>query len=140
MTTTRTGSLTGPKGYCRVNDLTWYLAVWAAVTVPGVLIGWIGVFPKAGRSRWAALVPFYNIYVLVVGVARLSLLWYVLVLVPVVQIVAVLLVNLEIARRFGKSEAFGLGLALLGFIFYPILGFGSDQYQEGEGATAGPLE
>jgi hypothetical protein len=123
-----------------VNDLTWYLAVWAAVTVPGVLIGWIGVFPKAGRSRWAALVPLYNIYVLVVGVARLSLLWYVLVLIPVVQIVAVLLVNLEIARRFGKSEAFGLGLALLGFIFYPILGFGSDQYQEGEGATVGPSE
>jgi hypothetical protein len=123
-----------------VDDLTWYLVVWAAVTVPGVLIGWLGVFPKAGRSRWTALVPFYNIYVLVVVVARLSTLWYVLVFVPVVQIIAAILVNLEVARRFGKSEAFGLGLALLGFIFYPILGFGSDQYQEGEGAPVGPRE
>jgi hypothetical protein len=113
--------------------------VWAAVTVPGVLLGWLGVFFKAGRPRWAAFVPFYNIYVLVVGVARLSLVWYVLVFVPVVQIVAAILVNVEVAKRFGKSEAFGLGLALLGFIFYPVLGFGSDRYQEGEGAPLGSV-
>ena len=116
-----------------MDDLTWYLAAWATITVPGLLLGWLRVFPKAGRPWWAALVPLYNIYVLVVGVARLNLLWFVLVLIPVVQIVAAILVNLEVAKRFGKSEAFGLGLALLGFIFDPILGFGPDQYQEGEG-------
>lgn len=120
-----------------MNDLTWYLLVWAAVTVPGVLLSWLRVFPKAGQPAWAAFVPLYNIYVLVVGVARLSTLWFVLVLVPVVQIIAAILVNVEVAKRFGKSEAFGLGLALLGFVFYPILGFGSDQYQEGE---AEPVE
>jgi Family of unknown function (DUF5684) len=117
-----------------VDDLTWYLMAWAAVTVPGVLLGWLWVFPKAGRPAWAALIPFYNVYVLVVGVARLGVLWYILVFVPVVQVIAAILVNLEVARRFGKSEAFGLGLALLGFVFYPILGFGADQYQEGEAA------
>lgn len=122
-----------------MDGLIWYLAAWAAVTVPGMLVGWLGVFPKAGRPWWAALLPFYNVYVLVVGVARLSVLWYVLVWVPVVQVVAAILVNVEVAKRFGRSEAFGLGLALLGFIFYPILGFGSDQYQEGEGEAVGPL-
>lgn len=120
-----------------MSDLTWYLLVWGAVTVPGVLLSWLRVFPKAGQPAWAAFVPLYNIYVLVVGVARLSTLWFVLVLVPVVQIIAAILVNVEVAKRFGKSEAFGLGLALLGFVFYPILGFGSDQYQEGE---AEPVE
>jgi len=118
------------------NALVWYLMVWAAVTVPGVLLGWLWVFPKAGRPWWAALVPVYNIYVLVVGVARLSVLWFVLVLVPVVQIIAAILVNVEVAKRFGKSEAFGLGLTLLGFVFYPVLGFGSDQYQEGTAEPA----
>lgn len=118
-----------------MDDLTWYLMAWAAVTVPGVLLGWLWVFPKAGRPAWAALVPFYNVYVLVVGVARLGVVWYILVFVPVVQVIAAILVNLEVARRFGKSEAFGLGLALLGFVFYPILGFSSDQYQEGEAAA-----
>ena len=121
-----------------MDDLTWYLAAWATITVPGVLLGWLRVFPKAGQPRWAVLVPFYNIYVLVVGVARLSLLWYVLVLIPVVQIIAAILVNVEVARRFGKSEAFGLGLALLGFVFYPLLGFSSDQYQDGTAEPVGP--
>lgn len=111
-----------------LDDLTWYLLVWAAVTVPGVVLGWLRVFPKAGLPAWAALVPVYNVYVLVVGVARLSALWFVLIWLPLVQIVAAILVNVEVAKRFGKSEAFGLGLSLLGFVFYPVLGFGSDRY------------
>ncbi len=112
-----------------MDDPTPYLFVWAAVTIPAVLVGWCGVFRKAGLPMWAAFVPLYNIYVLVVGVARLSLLWFVLVLVPVVQIIAAILVNVEVAKRFGRSEAFGLGLALLGFVFYPLLGFGRSQYR-----------
>ena len=107
-----------------------YLMVWGAVTIPGVIFGWLWVFPKAGQPRWAAVVPGYNIYVLVVGVARLSLLWFVLLLTPVVQIIAAILVNVEVARRFGRSEAFGLGLALLGFVFYPVLGLSDAKYQD----------
>lgn len=106
-----------------------YLMVWAAVTVPGVVLGWVLVFPKAGQRWWTALIPGYNIYVLVVGVAKLSTLWFVLVLIPGVQIIAAILVNVEVARRFGRTEAFGLGLALLGFVFYPILGFDGSEYQ-----------
>ena len=34
------------------------------------------------------------------------------------------------AKRFGKGTGFGIGLALLSFIFFPILGFGD--------AEAGP--
>jgi hypothetical protein len=107
-----------------------YLVLWLAVTVPGAILGWVWVFHKAGRPRWAALVPGYNIYVLVVGVARLSLLWFVLLFIPPVQIIAAFLVNVEVARRFGRSEAFGLGLTLLGFIFYPVLGLSDAKYQD----------
>jgi hypothetical protein len=121
------------------DELVWILAIWGAITFPGVLLGWLRVFPKAGQPWWAAFVPFYNAYVLVVGVARLSVLWYVLVFIPVVQIIAAILVNLEVARRFGKSEAFGLGLALLGFVFYPLLGFGNAQYQDGTAEPVPPL-
>lgn len=113
-------------------DLSWlvpYVIVWAAITMPILMLGWLFVFPKAGQARWAALVPGYNIYVLVVGVARLSTLWFVLVLIPGVQIIAAILVNVEVARRFGRSETFGLGLALLGFIFYPILVFSRADYE-----------
>ena len=114
------------------QDLEWllpYLMIWSAITVPSVLLGWLLVFPKAGHARWLALVPGYNIYVLVVGVARLSKLWFVLVLIPGIQIIPAILVNVEVARRFGRSEAFGLGLALLGFVFYPILGLSRAKYE-----------
>lgn len=107
-----------------------YLVLWGAVTIPGVLVGWLWTFPKAGQPRWAALVPGYNVYVLVVRVARLGPLWFLLLFVPPVQIIAALLVNAEVARRFGRSEAFGLGLTLLGFVFYPALGFGEAKYQD----------
>ena len=112
-----------------MDALFQYLLIWLAVTVPGALIGWVWVFRKAGLPWWAALVPAYNIYLLVLRVARLSTLWFILVLIPPVQIFAVFLVNVEVAKRFGRSEAFGLGLTLFPFVFYPILGFGNAKYQ-----------
>jgi hypothetical protein len=41
-----------------------------------------------------------------------------------------IIVHIDIAKNFGKDAAFGLGLAFLGFIFYPILGFGSATYNK----------
>jgi hypothetical protein len=112
-----------------MDDLTPYLLVWLAVTVPGALVGWVGTFRKAGQPGWKALVPVYNVFTLVVPVARLSPLWFALLLIPGVNLIAALLVNVEVARRFGRSETFGLGLAVFGFVFYPMLGFGPAKYQ-----------
>jgi hypothetical protein len=33
-----------------------------------------------------------------------------------------------VATSFGKDTGFGIGLIFLGFIFYPILGFGDAKY------------
>jgi hypothetical protein len=46
-----------------------------------------------------------------------------------VQLIAVFMLNIEVAKKFGRSEAFGLGLLLLGFVFYPILGLSRAKYQ-----------
>jgi len=113
-----------------MDDAFTYFLIWLAITVPGALVGWVLVFRKAGMPGWAALVPFYNVYVMVVHVARLSKLWFVLTLIPAVQVIPAILVNVEVAKRFGRSEAFGLGLFLMGFVFYPILGFGRAKYQD----------
>jgi hypothetical protein len=40
-----------------------------------------------------------------------------------------IIVSIDVAKGFGKDVGFGIGLAFLPFIFYPILGFGSSQYQ-----------
>jgi hypothetical protein len=112
-----------------MDDLFPYLMVWLAVTVPGAVAGWVGAFQKAGLAWWKALVPVYNVFVLVVDVAKLSPLWAALLLIPGINLIAALLVNVEVARRFGRSESFGLGLAVFGFVFYPVLGFGPAKYQ-----------
>jgi hypothetical protein len=113
-----------------MDELFGYYLIAYALIVSGYVAGWWTVFRKAGQPSWAALIPLYNIYVLVVGVARLSTLWFILVLIPIFQVIPAILVNVEVARRFGRSEAFGLGLFLLGPIFYPVLGFGSARYQD----------
>ncbi len=86
------------------------------------------VFVKAGQPGWAAIVPLYNIVVLL-KIAGKPLWWIALFFVPLANFVVMILVAIEIAKCFGKSTGFGIGLAFLGFIFYPILGFGSAQYQ-----------
>lgn len=56
--------------------------------------------------------------------------WIVLFIIPCVNIVAWVIVSLDMARVFGKSQAFGVGLILLPFVFYPMLAWGDAQYQE----------
>jgi hypothetical protein len=34
-----------------------------------------------------------------------------------------------VARAFGRGIGFGLGLAFLGVVFFPILGFGDYRYR-----------
>mgnify|MGYP003476900854 CR=1 FL=1 len=82
---------------------------------------------KAGQPGWACLIPFYNIYVMV-EIARRPILYFVLCFIPVVNLVIIILISIDIAKRFGKSAGFGIGLTFLGFIFYPILGFGDATY------------
>ena len=86
------------------------------------------VFAKASKPGWAALIPIYDAIVLL-NIARKPLWWIVLFIIPVANIVAALLVNMAVAQNFGKSRVFGICLALLWFIFYPILGFSEARYQ-----------
>lgn len=86
------------------------------------------VFVKAGKPGWASIVPFYNAFVLI-DIAGKPAWWVILLFIPVVGLIALILVFIEVAKRFGKSSLFGIGLALLPFIFYPILAFGDAKYQ-----------
>ncbi|NBV24929.1 MAG: signal peptidase I [Proteobacteria bacterium] len=91
------------------------------------------VFTKAGKPGWAAIIPVYNLIVLL-EIGGKPLWWIVLFFIPIVQIVMFILVGIAVAEKFGKGAGFGVGLALLGFIFYPILGFGDATYQGDQAA------
>lgn len=86
------------------------------------------VFAKAGEPGWVCLVPIYNLIVLLQIIGR-PVWWFLLFLVPLVNIVIAFVLAIDLAKKFGKSSAFGIGLALLPPIFYPILGFGDAKYQ-----------
>ena len=104
-----------------------FAAIYIAIIV-AIIAGFWKVFTKAGKPGWAAIIPIYNIIVLL-QIANKPLWWIILFLIPLVNIVMGILVGIAVAKNFGKGEGFGIGLGLLGFIFYPILGFGDAQYQ-----------
>lgn len=89
------------------------------------------VFTKAGQPGWAALIPFYNTWILVTEICKKEPLWFILSLIPLVNIVASWVICMELARKFGKSDAFGIGLFFLAPIFLAILAFGDAEYQGG---------
>ncbi len=93
-----------------------------------ILVALWKVYEKAGKPGWAALIPFYNAYVLLKIAGRPGW-WLLLILVPLVNLVITIIVALDVAKAFGKGTGFGIGLFFLSFIFYPILGFGSATYR-----------
>lgn len=101
--------------------------IWLAVAVL-IIAGLWKVFEKAGQPGWAAIIPIYNLYIVLQIVGK-PWWWLLLLLIPFVNIVIFLIVYITLAQAFGKGIGFGLGLTFLAPIFIPILGFGSAQYQ-----------
>lgn len=89
------------------------------------------LFTKAGQPGWVAIIPIYNNYILTVKIAKLEILWFILQFVPLINIVAAYMVWAAVARKFGKSEVYAIGLLLLPFIFVPMLAFGDAKYKKG---------
>lgn len=83
---------------------------------------------KAGEPGWSQLIPIYNLIVLG-KMAGLSGLWIFLNFVPCIGIIANAMLNIKLAERFGKDAGFGVAAFFLPFICYPILGFGSAEYE-----------
>ncbi len=85
------------------------------------------IFEKAGEPGWAALIPIYNIIILLKIVGR-PIWWIVLLLIPFVNIIFGIILYLDLAKAYNKSTGFAVGLILLGVIFLPILAFDSSEY------------
>jgi len=85
------------------------------------------MFDKAGKPGWASIVPIYNAVVMLQIAGRPGW-WLLLMFIPFVNIIIAFMLALDIAKAFGKGTGFGMGLFFLGFIFYPVLGFGNAQY------------
>ena len=104
-----------------------FLAI-AFIPIIAMLVGMWKVFEKAGHPGWAAIVPYYNMYILN-EIAGKDIMWFIFTFVPCLNLVAIVVICMDVAKNFGKDPAYGIGLALLGFVFFPILGFSDAQYR-----------
>ena len=121
------------------------MAIIAAMMIPIIIISVITivgqwkVYTKAGKPGWACIVPIYNIIVMLEIVGK-PIWWIFLFLIPCVNIIFVVWTFNLLSKSFGQGEGFTVGLLLLGFIFWPILGFGNYQYLGPSAAEAGGIK
>lgn len=86
------------------------------------------IFNKAGKPGVAAIVPIWNIIVLL-EVAGLEWWYMLLMLIPIVNIIILFKVYIDLAHNFGKSTGFGILTVFFSVICMPILAFGDARYQ-----------
>jgi hypothetical protein len=105
-------------------------------TIVGVLliIAMWKIFKKAGEEGWKSIIPVYNLVVLfkIAGLSPWLVLVYLLGGIPVIGgLIALgmtIYLSINVAKVFGKSTGFAIGLLLLSPIFYMILAFGDSVY------------
>ncbi len=103
------------------------LIIYLAIAIFEIAAIW-KIFAKAGQPGWAAIIPIYNIIVLL-RVCKMAW-WHILIMlfVPFAAFVYAILLNYKVAMVFGKSAGFGVLCIFFSGIMFPILGFGSSQY------------
>lgn len=116
------------------NDVAAALAS-APVIILGIVLGvamivamW-KIFTKAGEAGWKSIIPIYNAFVLF-RIAGLNPWMFLLMLIPLVNVVVAIVLSLKLGERFGKGAGWSIFLLVIfSTIGYLILGFGSDQYR-----------
>ena len=107
-----------------------------AVVIPilTIIANWV-IFNKAGEKGWKSIIPIYNVITLfkVAGISPWWVLGYLAVFIPFIGHLACLGITIylyiSLAKAFGKSTGFTVGLILLNTIFMMILAFGNSEYQ-----------
>ena len=97
-----------------------------AIAVVSIVAMW-KIFTKANKPGWAAIVPFYNLYT-EFEIAGMNGWMFLLLLIPIVNIIVAIMLYVNLAKAFGKSTGFAIGLIFLNFIFMLILAFSSTEY------------
>lgn len=101
-----------------------FIAILVIITIAAL---W-RIYEKAGKPGWAAIIPIYNIIVLMEIIGKPW--WWLLLLLfpPTTLIFAIWSINL-LSKSFGQGAGFTIGLLLVGIIFYPMLAFGNYEYK-----------
>ncbi len=105
-----------------------YAILVLVIAVIMIVANW-KIYTKAGKPGWASIVPFYNMYVMY-EIAGMNGWMFLLAFIPIVNIVIQIMLYLNLAKKFGKSTGFAIGLILLNPIFLLLLAFGNAEYNK----------
>lgn len=100
------------------------LAYWAIC-----IVGSWKMYEKAGHAGWKSLIPFYRQYILFDIVYPDHGWKFLLMLIPIVNIVIGIILYIDLAKAYDMPGVFAVGLILLNPIFVCILGFGDAKYK-----------
>lgn len=127
-----------------VGIVVLFLALISIAVIILQIAGMWKMFEKAGEDGWKAIIPVYNYIILskLVGVTP----WWLLIVgicylccsIPFVNFVAWLpavaayyyyfiILGLGTARSYGKEDTWAVGLVLLPWLFYPLIGFKKEE-------------
>ena len=104
-----------------------YIILLIVISIISIICLW-KLFVKAGEAGWKSLIPLLNVYEefkIVYGNGWMFL----LLLIPVANIVFLIKFIFDLAKAYGKSVGFGFGLLFLSMIFMIILAFDHSEYQ-----------
>jgi hypothetical protein len=105
---------------------------WIAVIALAILtvVAQWKVFKKANVDGWEALIPIHSTIV-ELQLGGVKTYWYFLNLIVICGIGPIVFSfwkSIALAKAFGKGTGFGVLLALLPFVGYPILAWGNAEY------------
>lgn len=98
-----------------------------ALLVILTLAGMWKTYEKAGEAGWKAIIPIYNL-IIFARIVKKPWWWALLMLIPYLGIIWSVWATNLLAKSFGKGVLYTIGLILLPFIFYPIVGYGDAKY------------
>ncbi|HWT55828.1 MAG TPA: DUF5684 domain-containing protein [Candidatus Microsaccharimonas sp.] len=131
--TTTTTTTTSPN----MGALLAIYGVVLLIAIPLIIIPLWKIYKKAGKPGWAAIIPVYSTWVLF-EITGFPAWWSLLTLVPFVNLfpaVVSIMAVVRLAKLFGKSTGFGVLAIFFPWICYPILGYGSAQFNGGTSTT-----
>ena len=130
------------------NDPWWaamfggaFFFIWLIVLVATVAGMW-KAFEKAKQPGWAAIVPIYNMVVLLQIAGRPV--WWILLFIPafipfvglLVALALAAIIYNDVSKSFGQGMGTTILLVLLPVVGWPMLGFGDAKYK----GPAGPVK
>ena len=85
------------------------------------------LFDKMEKPAWSAVIPIYNAFVLTQALNK-PVLWFILTLIPGVNLVVGLILLWDLIRSFGKGTGYFVATLFLSFITLPVLAFGEARF------------